>query len=498
MEFMRKVIRFAIIAAVSVAVLALIVGMFQKQLRSDAPASSVAVDEAPSADFVEPTTDELREMRNSLFKEDPRLALALIRGGGFGGDYSFAVGGDIFGASDKAVAEVREKTEVIEMGPGAWLIRFPIVNVALFETSAGLVLVDAGYRAAGPALLDAVRKLSDKPLHTVIYTHGHVDHAYGLEPLLDAGERPEIIAHRALPRRFDRYIRLRGSMAKYMGQPPQSLPKSAEDLVWPTRLFDERLSLRIGGERFELVHHRGETDDQLYVWLPDRRMLACADYYQGFLPNAGNGKRVQRYPEEWAAGLIEMSKLGAEHLLPAHGEPIKNDAERIARNLSQLGEALDGIARQTIDGLNKGWRKDRIWRSVSLPTHLAEVRELREQYVSVQDISKMVIRQYTGWWDDFPSHWTPRTAEARAREIAALAGGVHKLVERGRALIADDIRMASHYADWAWLVAPGDPQVAEMVHDVYRARVMDSASHTMERLEYLSMMLRAKVVLQRD
>jgi glyoxylase-like metal-dependent hydrolase (beta-lactamase superfamily II) len=44
----------------------------------------------------------------------------------------------------------------------------------------------------------------------VVYTHGHVDHAYGSWALLEAGERPEIVATEALPRRFERYIRLRG------------------------------------------------------------------------------------------------------------------------------------------------------------------------------------------------------------------------------------------------------------------------------------------------
>ena len=36
---------------------------------------------------------------------------------------------------------------------------------------------------------------------------------------------------------------------------------------------------------------------------------------------------------------------------------------------------------------------------------------------SAQDISKMVIRKYTGWWDDLPSEWSPATREGQAATI---------------------------------------------------------------------------------
>ncbi len=148
------------------------------------------------------------------------------------------------------------------------MIRLPVSNAVLFETDDGLVLADTGVAAAGPALLDAIRSVSTAPLHTVIYTHAHVDHAYGTWALLEAGERPEIIAHKAVPLRFERYIRLRGAIAKYLSQPVHDLPDDRNNLVWPTQTFADRIELEVGGETFVLQHHRGETDDQLYVWVP--------------------------------------------------------------------------------------------------------------------------------------------------------------------------------------------------------------------------------------
>jgi alkyl sulfatase BDS1-like metallo-beta-lactamase superfamily hydrolase len=429
--------------------------------------------------------------RELVLMEHPSLIRAIRSGGAFGGEFSREVAQNMFSRDAAVVAEAKQKTAVVEVAPRTWLIRLPIVNAVLFETDAGLVLVDTGMAPGGPAILDAMRQVSSAPLHTVIYTHGHVDHAYGTWALLEAGEDPEIVAHEALVPRFERYLRLRGSIAKYMTQPPEQLPAERGDLVWPTQTFRDRIELTIGGEAFELVHHRGETDDQLYVWVPGRKALAAADYYQGFLPNAGNGKRVQRHPEDWAVALREMAALEPELLLPAHGAALRDPAA-IRENLLVLAETLQFIVDHTIDGLNAGRRKDEIHRSLRLPERLASHPSLNVQYVSPQDISKMVIRRYTGWWDDIPSHWTPAPMEDRALAIVGLAGGMGPLVAYARDAMQTDLRLASHLADWAFLADPTRPEAQQLVIDVYKRRILDPDSNTMEMLVYLDTMAAAR------
>jgi alkyl sulfatase BDS1-like metallo-beta-lactamase superfamily hydrolase len=431
------------------------------------------------------------ETRTLVLMEYPGLIPAIARGGGFGGQFSRSVGQNMFSRLEEPIREARKKTRVVEVAPRTWLIRLPIVNAALFETDAGLVLVDTGMAPAGPALLEAIRSVSDAPLHTVIYTHGHVDHAYGTWALLQAGETPEIVAHERLPARFRRYIRLRGSIAKYMSQPLEHMPEEPDDLVWPTRTFRDRLQLDVGGESFVLQHHPGETDDQLYVWVPERRALASADYCQGFLPNAGNGKRVQRHVEEWAAALREMAELEPTLLLPGHGEAL-TDPAAVQENLLVLAEALRYIVDHTLAGLNAGLRKEQVWHSLELPAHLAAHPTLQAQYVSPQDISKTVIRRYTGWWDDVPSHWTPAPVEEQARTIVELAGGMETLAARARELLEGDPRLASHLADWAFFADPQSPEAQQLVIEVYRRRILDPASNTQEMLAYLDAMVAAR------
>jgi alkyl sulfatase BDS1-like metallo-beta-lactamase superfamily hydrolase len=419
------------------------------------------------------------------------VARAVAERGGFGGEFSRAAASSMFARLPEAIDDVKAKTRVVAVAPRTWHIVMPIVNAVLFETDAGLVLVDTGMAPAGPAILQAIRSVSDKPLHTVIYTHGHVDHAYGTWALLEAGEKPQIVAQRAIMDRFERYVMLRGSLARYMNQPPEHLPRSLADIALPTRLFDDALDLEIGGEHFVLKHHRGETDDQLYVWAPARGVLASADYYQGFLPNAGNGKRVQRHVRDWIEALREMAALQPRILLPAHGAAMQ-DPPRIARELTLLADALQSIREQTLDGLNRGLRKDQVVAAVQLPEALAREPSLRNYYVSAQDIAKMIVKEYTGWWDDLPADWTPSTPEEQAAQIAELAGGTAVLERRARELVGSDVRMASHLAQWAWLAAPDEPAVQQLVIDVFGARILDPRSLTQETLVYLDIMAEAR------
>jgi alkyl sulfatase BDS1-like metallo-beta-lactamase superfamily hydrolase len=432
------------------------------------------------------------DTRSLVLAENPALLKRIAQGGAFGGDFSRPAAMNMFGRTPEAIADVRAKTRVIEVGPRSYLIRMPIVNAAFFDTDEGIVLVDTGMGPAGPAIMEAIRSVSDKPIHTIIYTHGHVDHAYGTWAILEAGETPQIIAQEQLLDRFNRYLRIPGSLAKYMNQPEQQLPHEKTDLVWPTRTFTNRLELKIGGELFVLQHHRGETDDQLYVWVPGRQALASADYYQGFLPNAGNGKRYQRHVEEWAVALKEMAALEPKILLPAHGEAI-TDPATIIENFSVLAETLQYIVDYTLEGLNAGKRKDLIYDAIQLPEHLTTHPSLAVKYVGVADISKMVLKQYTGWWDDIPSHWTPASMADQGNMIIALGGGnIPALTTYGKELIDDDIRLASHLADWLFYARPDNAEVQQLVSEVYRARIMDSKTNTMEMLTYLDQMTAAR------
>ena len=174
-------------------------------------------------------------------------------------------------------------------------------------------------RAGRSVIHEQIHEYTDAPLHTVIYTHGHVDHCMGLAPWLERA--PVVVAHENVDG-FDRYLRTLGLQEHINRSSSASRTSVAGRLRLPaTRTTTAHAN--IGGERFELHHGKGETDDATWVWAPDRGILAPGDFWISCVPNCGNPQKVQRYPEEWVDALEQMIPLGADLLLPGHGPAIE-------------------------------------------------------------------------------------------------------------------------------------------------------------------------------
>jgi len=53
-------------------------------------------------------------------------------------------------------------------------------HAVCFRTDAGLAVFDTSGAQGGGRVVDAIRQWTDSPFHTVVYTHGHVDHVGGM------------------------------------------------------------------------------------------------------------------------------------------------------------------------------------------------------------------------------------------------------------------------------------------------------------------------------
>jgi alkyl sulfatase BDS1-like metallo-beta-lactamase superfamily hydrolase len=358
-------------------------------------------------------------------------------------------------------------------------------NVSALRTAQGLVLFDTGSTNLSARVHGELRTWSADPVHTIVFTHGHIDHVFGVERY-DADNAaagappPRVVAHEALPARFDRYKRTAG----YNGA-INARQFSTPGLTWPTdyRYPDETYRdahvLEVGGERIELRHALGETDDATWGWVPGRRLLFTGDLVIWASPNCGNPQKVQRYPVEWAAALREMAAMGAEVLLPGHGLPV-GGADRIATFLTEGAELLESIVEQTLAAMNDGARLDEVLRRVRPPEHLLARPHLRPVYDEPEFVVRNLWRLYGGWWDGNPATLKPATEADLAGELAALAGGADRLAARARELAAagDDrsLRLAGHMAELATLAAPDDAGAHAVRAEVYGARTDASAS----------------------
>ena len=369
--------------------------------------------------------------------------------------------------------------ELSEIADGIALVE-AFSHVVAFSTDAGLVLFDTSLEVFGPGIVRALRGWSDAPLHTIVYTHGHVDHVGGAAALLEEARTrgappPRVVGHEAVAARFDRYARTAGwnarVNARQFGRSDLPLDRfGPRRWVRPDTVVRERLALEVGGLAIELRHARGETDDHLWAWLPQRRAICAGDFVTWVFPNAGNPQKVQRHPLEWAAALRTMAALQPELLLPAHGLPIAGRA-RIARVLGDLAAALESLVEQTLHWMNQGARLDEVLRAVRLPPEWLERPWMRPIYDEPEFVVRNVWRQYGGWWDGNPAKLKPAPEAALARELAALAGGPGVLAERARALAdAGDWRLACELVELAALAAPEDAAIHAVRAELYQRR----------------------------
>ena len=380
------------------------------------------------------------------------------------------------------------RMELEEVSPGVGFVS-SFANATAVATPQGLVLVDTGSFLTSGHVHLALRQWNAKDAAAaVVFTHGHVDHCFGVERWeADAAAvgkpGPTVYAHARVPARFDRYRLTRRWNGCINGRQFGGEVEWPASYRYPDVTYETALVVDVGGERFELFHARGETDDATWVFVPGKRLLCTGDLFLWVCPNAGNPQKVQRYPREWALALRAMMAREPEVLCPGHGLPIRG-ADRVRGVLSDTAELLESLHDQTVALMNQGARLPDVLANVRVPTHLIEKPFLRPDYDEPGFIVRNVWRLYGGWWDGMPSSLQPAHPSELARELAVLAGGAKVLADRALALSEKgEHALATHLAELAGEAAGKDPGVWEARRKVLAARA-DAAGSLMARGVY--------------
>lgn len=379
----------------------------------------------------------------------------------------------------------------IEVAQRTWF-QCTIASVTAFETDEGLVLVDTGMQAYSPLMAQQLREILEGPVHTIIYTHHHVDHAYGATSFLAKGQhQPRVIGQRNMVAAFERYkrtsihnflVNLRQGRGDIEDHPPSEgqtqivAPTFGVPDMPPDTFYSDRLDIQVGGVTFELHHARGETDDHTWVFCPERSALCTGDLIIWAVPNSGNPQKVQRYPWEWAHALREMAALEPKILCPGHGGPVVNEPELIQRILLDTASFLESIVDQTLNIMEDGSPPHiDIIQRVKVPK--TDVPWLQELHGCAEFVIRDVIRYYGGWYTGRPSELMPASRQAVATEIAQLAGGPIVMADRALAIAeAGDLRLSCHLADYALEAAPENEYVRRIVTEIYQQRALAETS----------------------
>jgi alkyl sulfatase BDS1-like metallo-beta-lactamase superfamily hydrolase len=344
-------------------------------------------------------------------------------------------------------------------------------------TKDGLVIIDTtGNEAAAKKILSEFRKISDKPIRYVIYTHGHLDHVYGTPVFISPNT--EVIATKAaveFMKRQDGWLQghhqksrrnQAGRAAREFGMktPFKSPFPSQKDrrLIWPTVTFDESFSFELGGKRFELVHTTGETPGHLMVWMPGEKVLFPGDLYYASFPNLSTPMLEPRPAKDWYEWLDRMADLKPAYVVPSHTKALIGEKE-VQDVLTHHAEAVRYVYNETLNAINAGKSVDEAVQSIKLPERLSNRWHLEELYGRVSWSIRGIYQKEIGWYDGKGTGLSPLPLEYRSRELIRLAGGADKILTRAIDLQkAGEHQLACELADIVIMANPND-KTARMI-----------------------------------
>ncbi|WP_308203954.1 MBL fold metallo-hydrolase [Goodfellowiella coeruleoviolacea] len=126
-----------------------------------------------------------------------------------------------------------------------------------------------------------------------------------------------------------------------VGRPEVAARIAASELVLPERLVDRRAELDLGGRRVVLAHFgAAHTDHDLVVHLPDDGITFAGDLVEQGAPPAFE----DAHPLDWPGVLDAVLALGADVIVPGHGEPVdRGFVQRQRDELAELAELCRAV-----------------------------------------------------------------------------------------------------------------------------------------------------------
>jgi len=198
-------------------------------------------------------------------------------------------------------------------------------NCGLIVGTSGAVLIDTGSSPAqGTALRESIALLTDVPLRSVVVTHHHWDHAYGLGAFADV----ETIGHESLAETL---------LSEGARTAAAEHGLSPADVVVPSATIAIIAARDLGGIHVEIGYFgAAHTGGDLAVLVPEARVLFAGDIVeQSGPPQIDETTSLQNWPRVMEA-LLTLCKEDTI-VVPGHGEDVD------PHFISWQGTGLDAV-----------------------------------------------------------------------------------------------------------------------------------------------------------
>jgi glyoxylase-like metal-dependent hydrolase (beta-lactamase superfamily II) len=223
------------------------------------------------------------------------------------------------------------ETRKVEGTDNVYIFRHGNHQAMFVVTPEGVIATDPiayGRPTGGQIYVNEIRKITDRPIRYLIYSHHHFDHIAGGKAFKDAGAT--IIAHRRAKERLE-----------VLKDPHTPLP---DETVDTTR------TITLGGTQLELTYvGPNHSDSTLVMRLPREKIVFVVDLLPvGRVPARG---MIDFYPLEAEESIKRILAMDWERLIPGHPDSggrlgTKQDAQDQLALLQEASAEMQKLARE--------------------------------------------------------------------------------------------------------------------------------------------------------
>ena len=390
------------------------------------------------------------------------------------------------------------RTETVRAGDyPVWLISNAanqMSNAVLVEGETELVVFDTGSsQRHGAAILAEIRKISDKPISALVYSHHHGDHCTGAAALVDrkdaAAGAVKVIARVNFMQEYVdedfmtgpiqtlRSVYQFGSALDQadlddyvIGISSGELPSGPGAFIEPNTLIGERRTVTLAGIEFEFIPSGGEAATHLIAWLPEWKIVLSGDEIYPALPNlhALRGTKF-RDARNWINAIDLIRALEPDYLAPSHG-PLLSGDDKILRILTIYRDALQYQHDQAIRYINKGYTAGEVADRLSeLPENLLLVPYTTEMYGKLRHNIPNIFNGDVGWFSGDAVDLAPTPRRELAQKIITLMGGRDRvLAEAERSFHRGDAQFAAELATLLLRINAADEAARQLKAAAFR------------------------------
>lgn len=377
-------------------------------------------------------------------------------------------------------------------------MNYGMANVTFIVGTDGIIVVDTNENneLSSQQLAD-IRKVSDKPIKGIIYSHGH--YIRGTSGLLTEEEKKDVqiwahedhfkvlqnIVSDIQPAYFRRLLIHHGMAVPYdlTGEDAfvggglgnyyldRSIQNETIGYMPPTNLVkkDQKFTdVVIGGVNIRLEPKVSDAADNLTIYLPDDKVVINNFMWPNFANLYTLRGEAYRDPKVWIDGVDSIIDFEPEYIVGVHGKPIIGKEK--CMNLAVIyRDGIQYVYDQTIKGINEGKDADEIIADFTIPKALVTADITKETYGELEHYIRGIYDGILGWYGNDPIELHPVSKEFEASRIIQGFGGIDAIIGEAKTSLENkEYAWSAQLATYVLEVQPENEEAKQMKADSLR------------------------------